>query len=724
MIMNYYITTSSLNIENILSTESISPVSFYKTRSFGYRNFYQIPQLNDFTDNILLFSELPDFDIEDEQRENYPMIIQIDTEQQFVEVKSVNKSLESKIYYSPQTIRITPVNTKFLFFTDKARVLAYQNCLDSKMCKLVDYFQLLTVRPSKHKLNNLISSIDTLQIQSTATTDNDNQYNRVKGFICGYFIGLTKSLSTNTAKILTIQKRIYDILASIKSNGGESSVALNEELFSLDKKYTQIDPNVIQSRDLWINRVTDYGLSAENLNRFLHEYHMEAEFKRKFCQQEGIILRKMLSEYSFGNLDKYCEDISLYTKALINLEREKNKQNVDLCSHLDINPDYSLAMMSLDDNISSFFNKILSNIVWDNVVKDLDDLRINRFEIATKITMIMSRIIEEAGKEWKGSPEQLYFHHLRQNIKDFTPFNVQEVDNIILQSLAAFILKGEDYDSLINYLESNSVSNYQYALSLWGATLGYVQIPRTVISSTMDRSTFMKLYKDVFKLMHGKELCGEIELNLPHKSLSRSSISNNIVVKDSSDDLFAMKVDAIMAAHPRIVKKMSDEDRLLIEKAKLNANNGKTFFMKIVDEREDKDLKKGIFPYLQKELCLDYKKPKVKRQKENRHDFSQNDLFRTNIIDDDKARFAIGQCLELGEYRKCVEKMFVDFQKSYRSGYYSKDQKKYKRNNEDVIDHFCKWCLSSKNPNAIPWSKDNSSRMDKLKDLLLSKYHD
>ena len=722
--MNYYIPTSSLNIENILSTESISPVNFYKTRTFGYRKFYQIPQLNDFTDKILLFSVLPDFDIEDEQRENYPMIIQIDTEQQFVEAKSVDKSIEGKIYYSPQTIRITPINTKFLFFTDKARVLAYQNCQDSKMCKMVDYFQMQTARPSRHKLYNLISSIDTLQTQSIVTTDIDNQYNRVKGFIYGYFIGLTKSLSINTAKILTIQKRIYDILASIKSNGGESSVALNEELFSLDKKYTQIDPNVIQSRDLWINRVTGYGLSVENLNRFLHEYHMEAEFKRKFCQQEGIMLRKMLPEYSSGNLEKYGEDISLYTKSLISQEREKNKQNVDLCSHLDINPDFSLAMMSLGDDISSLFNKILSNIVWDNVVKDLDDLRINRFEIATKITVIMSRIIEEAGKEWKGSPEQLYFHHLRQNIKDFTPFNVQEVDNIILQSLAAFILKGEDYDSLINYLESNSVPNYQYALSLWGATLGYVQIPRIIISSSMDRSSFVKLYKDVFKLMSGKELCGEIELNSPYKSFSRSSISNNIVVKDSSDVLLAVKVDAIMAAHPRIVKKMSDEDKLLIERAKLNTNNGIAFFMMIVDERKDKDLKKGIFPYLQKEFYPDYRKPKKETQKGNRLDFSQNDLFRTNIIDDDNARFAIGQCLELGEYRKCVEKMFIDFQKSYRSGFYSKDQKKYKRNNEDVIDHFCKWCLSSKNPNAIPWSKENSYRMDKLKDLLLSKYHD
>ena len=66
MIMNYYIATSSLNLENILSTESISPMHFYKTRSFGYQNFYQILQLKDFADRILLFSELPNFDIKDE----------------------------------------------------------------------------------------------------------------------------------------------------------------------------------------------------------------------------------------------------------------------------------------------------------------------------------------------------------------------------------------------------------------------------------------------------------------------------------------------------------------------------------------------------------------------------------------------------------------------------------------------------------------------------------
>lgn len=721
MIMNYYIATSSLNLENILSTESISPMHFYKTRSFGYQNFYQILQLKDFADRILLFSELPNFDIKDEQRENNPMVIQIDTDQQFVEAKSLDKSLECKIYYSFQTIHITPINTKFLFFTDKARVLAYQNCLDSKMCKLVDYFQMQIIQPSKYELYNLIRSIDTLQFQSTEIISNDNQYNKVKGFIYGYFIGATKSLSVNTAKMLAIQRRIYDILAAIRSNGGQSSAAFNNELSALDKEYMQLDPNVALSRNSWTAFVNSHGISVERLNGLLHELHKESELKRAFCQKEGIILRKTLPEYNLENIEKYGTDISLYTKSLIAKEREQNKENMDLCSQLDINPDYSLAMMVLDDADNSFYNKILSNIVWDNVIGNLDDLRINRFEIVTKITQIMRHIIEETGKEWQGSVEQLYFHHLRQNVKEFTPFNIQEIDNIVLQSLAAFLLKGEDYDSLINYLESNSVSNYQYALSLWGATLGYVQIPRTIISSTMDRNTFMKLYKNAYKLMYRKELCGKIELSLPHKTLPISN--NNIVVEGSSDDPFTMKVDEIMAAHPRIVKKMSDEDKLLIEKAKSNAADEFAFIKMILEKKKDEDLKKGIFPYLQKELSPGYRKNRKEKQKQSKHNFSQPVLFK-NIIDDDNARFEIGQCLELGEYGKYVEKMFVDFQRNYRTGYYFENQEKYRRNNKDVIEHFCKWCLSPKNKHAIPWSKDISYKMDKLKEFLLSKYHD
>ena len=100
-----YIATSSLNIDNILSTESISPFPFYDTRSFGYNKFIQIDELKN-CDSILLFSEIPYFEIEDEQRENHPMVVQIDDEYQLKNVQMLGNFAGCEVYAYEKTILI------------------------------------------------------------------------------------------------------------------------------------------------------------------------------------------------------------------------------------------------------------------------------------------------------------------------------------------------------------------------------------------------------------------------------------------------------------------------------------------------------------------------------------------------------------------------------------------------------------------------------------------
>ena len=80
--MKLYIITSTLNIDNVLSSESISPACFYKSRSFGYRYFELIPNLNMPMDKIVLFDYLPFMEIIDAERINYPFVIEIDDSEQ------------------------------------------------------------------------------------------------------------------------------------------------------------------------------------------------------------------------------------------------------------------------------------------------------------------------------------------------------------------------------------------------------------------------------------------------------------------------------------------------------------------------------------------------------------------------------------------------------------------------------------------------------------------
>ena len=186
------------------------------------------------------------------------------------------------------------------------------------------------------------------------------------------------------------------------------------------------------------------------------------------------------------------------------------------------------------------------------------------------------------------------------------------------------------------------------------------------------------------------------------------------------------EVEVIINKHPRI--KISDEDQQIIDRAKQEASNSVDFIIILANKM--KKLTSGIFPHLQRKLYPNFKQvSQGNRQSKTYSSLLQNDLFNSavkrSIIDDDNAKFEIRKCTTLKEYTGEIENLFIEFQKKYRKGgYYYSDPHKYKRNNEDFIDHFCKWCLSKKNKDSIPWSQENSRRIDELKKLLLSVYHD
>ena len=55
--MKLYIPTTTLNIDNILSTECIAPLSFYKEREYGYNQFYKIACMPYQKSSIVLFKD-------------------------------------------------------------------------------------------------------------------------------------------------------------------------------------------------------------------------------------------------------------------------------------------------------------------------------------------------------------------------------------------------------------------------------------------------------------------------------------------------------------------------------------------------------------------------------------------------------------------------------------------------------------------------------------------
>lgn len=95
-----------------------------------------------------------------------------------------------------------------------------------------------------------------------------------------------------------------------------------------------------------------------------------------------------------------------------------------------------------------------------------------------------------------------------------------------------------------------------------------------------------------------------------------------------------------------------------------------------------------------------------------------------SIIDDDFAVERLRVIPEIVRYVSEICSLFKSFQNSYRTGYYSQHPDQYRRNNSDVIDHFCKWCLSDKNPKHLVRTPENSRMMDAVKARLMTFYPD
>ena len=133
----------------------------------------------------------------------------------------------------------------------------------------------------------------------------DNRLNTIKGFIFGYYLGVSKSVSASSAKLLRIQKRIYDIAASIKNSGGYGTNSFYDELELLDKEYRLNDPSTRKCKELWEKTLKDLSIPSDSLNKLLETYDEKSVLKNTFMRKNGLHPPVSLRQYGFNNIEAY-----------------------------------------------------------------------------------------------------------------------------------------------------------------------------------------------------------------------------------------------------------------------------------------------------------------------------------------------------------------------------------------------------------------------------------
>lgn len=758
--MKYYIPTTTLNFNNILSSESVSPYIFFQKRGFGYSRWFVIPE-NEQSNCIVLYDSLSYIERGDSELEDHPMVIEINTNEIFREV-------EKGIYISDKTIYLNPWNTRFIFFNEQDRKVALSlsdSSLETKMIRLYQKgFEIrFAEKPYSRLKNEVLGELNNSEIE------HDRIINRLKGLMYGYYIGALLSSEKSTVEYYNTLKDLQNIFAAILSNPrreptSEQELKVNSLTSSLlfyNPIFREIE-HLVRDRDMAIEVVKifkKHGHPISNLNpssffRALREDSPENNSALQWISEELKHINS-ISQINRVQLSPEASEIVVVDNKLRSIGE-------------------TVILDKVDNNL---FIELINHILTDESING--KVSSQRAELADNLT---GKARDVLGAEWETSPIRTFLNQLRKHIRG-DEFN-QKWNNGVLSSLAAVVLKGDDWEVLLDFMKRKGMTDYRLAYAFYGVFNGFANLTRdfTDLLLNNDSAYVASVYKEFHGSIHGEKIETLSPAIEPETPKATSVIP---VVKSYKDRIWDFYISNVRKRKKNQAQ-LDEELKCALER--IGDSEDGYVFVCVLNDYSLWSSKTKAWTEMQQEFCPDYEKirkskkphsetsqkPISKREKglwggvketlggifagiEKIGDTSLDDsgnssgeenikhltttpkrkdsiinsteqsmLKRTfipkSIISDD---YAVDRIIAfLGTNVHLIIDLFTEFQRSYRSGYYSKHPDQYRRNNSDVIDHFCKWCLSTKNKKALEKTPANSRKLDELKSFLLQYYHD
>lgn len=705
----YYIPTSSLNFNNILSSESISPKSFYERRGFGYSSWFDVEE-NNIADAIILYEVPHEFVRPKSDIEDHPMLVEIVTDEEFT-------SFINGVYYSQQTIYINPWQTKFIFFSEKVRTTVLSmsdSSLETKMVRL--YRQQMAVEHFEGEYPS-IGNIKILPDSSSPKNiEKDVYINKMKGLLYGYYIGAYLSMPAEQVKKLTVLREIQNIFNSVissydKTISKQQSVRFKELFLYLEREhplYVQLY-NVLKIDDL-----------VDKVYTIFEQYSNE-------IRTSNSVMRDLLSEKNPNPALKWIKtEIDNLNRSIKGNLLSTNEEQI-VVSSSSVTSQKAIKDEDLGNLYLVWVNSVFVSSQYNGKISPI------KAPLSDEITKKAKEIL---GDKWETSSIRTYLNQLRRHIRG-EEFN-QEWNNGLLSSMAAVLLKGDDWETLLRFMQDKGMNDYRIAYSIYGILNGFANLTRdfTDLLINQDSNYVADVYKEFYGQLLGKEISDNIEILITSKD-SVQSVPNmewfNSIQK-CAEKTFKKDMNRNRNKRLEDINKISEQSSSIDE-----------FFKKLAEIWKTPKTGKPNKAWHELKQCYENSVNIDTPQREEETVIIQRDLFdnsqynseaqspilknmnaknNESVIYDDFAYKHIECCTFLGTNNSLIVSLFNDFQRSYRSGYYYKNQNQYRRNNSDFIDHFCRWCLSQKNKKALIWNQDNRNMIEQLKQYLLEIYND
>jgi len=565
-----YIPTSSLNFNNIFSTESISPKVFYTNRRFGYSRFY-LSEPNKFENCLLGYTKIPEFPSINKDLEEYSFILKVPIEN-ISEYNSIGNDKEIRVYKLLETIYLN-TNCEFIFSSKKEMDIVVSKSLQSLETKFVEkYLSSFKTLNDYPKSESYSSRIDIKEedklFDNESLIERDVKINKLKGFLYSYFIGALLDSSDGTNDVLNTFRELKNIYASFSNalpdDESEKNYKTNKysqknkvsyskkDAEFLNRAYgelreiitkikTEINDNIVEDSiddiiesklsglDLKTN-IRDFIEDCKKITPYNHSFYSQLEF---WIQKENPDNFNLLFDGLIQRIDALASSKGFYYKK----PREIKDEIIKIFEQVERKlQDYSYKNIAKEDIPD--FNKIIindlliTNIISEGINKDAFMSVINYIAGLTKISkpedILENRanILQNIGKkfgefypDWQNSKERDYLIGLLKvaSGKGYD-FDLKDTTDELLMNIAAFVLKSEKIEELDDYLKRNKIPNKSIALGLWGVSFGLSSLPRTyysILEKSQTTKTLKELDRFIFK-------------NLLNKNIVLSSVTNSV----------------------------------------------------------------------------------------------------------------------------------------------------------------------------------------------------
>lgn len=553
--MKYYIPTSSLNFNNILSTESLSPKSFYERRGFGYSRWFSVEE-NSIEHLTLLYDKPHMFERPQSDIEDHPMLIEIDVDDEFPKVAD-------GVFYTDRTIYLNPWQTKFIFLTEKDKTTALSLSDSSLETKLVRLYQ------RKIYVHQFEGTFPVVQKDSIAPigdidslVEEDYVINKMKGLLYGYYIGANLSSTKENVQKLDALREIQNIFSSVLSSYDKTPS--NAQRLRLNELFDYLD----SLQPIYADLEKEVG------NRLLVD-RIFAIFKRHGYVFTSIDRTKLV----YGLQDDGENNQSI---TWINREIARAKSLME-SSRVKLNPDVAEIIVSSKDKVAA--PKIIEDnlmaslfVCWANDVlcsKSFNG-KINSIKegLSDEITKSAKNVI---GSDWENSPVRTYLNQLRRHVRG-EEFN-QPWDNGVLSSISAVLIKGDEWEQLLNFMQSKGMYDYRIAFALYGVLNGFANMTRdfTDLLLTTESSYLSKVYREMYGQLLDKSIPETINTSstIETKKLKKGTLEEGmrtIVLQNPEENALKNWQNGIKVFAASVIKR--DKQKLLRSLEDAFAQNG------------------------------------------------------------------------------------------------------------------------------------------------------